>query len=170
MQPLKTVELDFLDHAPVRLEFEAPVAASVEDVFAAICADPSTWSWFPGMDEGRYESESPHGVGSRRFVRMGEWEYRETILAWDPPHRWAYRVDESSGPPFAALLEDWRVVPDGAHARVQWTFAVDTAELATGPDALEPATLRAVIGPVFDAAMRELSSHLQPKRAADPAK
>jgi hypothetical protein len=170
MQPLKPVELDFIDTAPVRLVFDEPVAAPVEDVFAAISADPSTWSWFPGMDEARYESDAPHGVGSRRYVRMGEWAYRETILAWDPPTTWTYRVDESSGPPFAALAEEWKIVPDGANARVQWTFAVDTAELATGPNALEPAALRAVIGPVFEAAMRELSSRLQRMRAAGPAK
>jgi hypothetical protein len=97
---------------------------------------------------------------------MGEWSYRETILAWEPNTRWAYRVDESTGPPFAALVEDWVVVPDGANARVQWTFAVDAAELATGPNALSPASLREVIGPVFTEAMRALSASLS-RRGAD---
>jgi hypothetical protein len=152
---MRAVELDFLEDAPVRLEFEEPVAASVDAAFAAISADPSTWQWFPGLDEGRYESAAPHGVGSRRFVRMGEWEYRETMLAWDPPHRWAYRVDESTGPEFGALAEDWVVVPDGATARVRWTFAVDTAGLA-----VPPASLREVIGPVFAQAMGGLSASL----------
>ena len=155
MQRLRPVELDFLANAPIRLEFAEPVHAPVEAVFAAISADPSTWSWFPGIDEGRYESAAPHGVGSTRFVRMGEWEYRETMLAWDPPRRWAYRVDETTGPEFAALAEDWVIEPDGDDARVSWTFAVDAAELA-----LPPASLREVIGPVFAEAMRELSASL----------
>ncbi len=152
---MRSVELEFLTSAPMRLEFVEPVRASADAVFAAISADPSTWSWFPGLDEGRYESAPPHGVGARRFVRMGEWEYRETMLAWDPPRRWAYRVDESTGPAFAALAEDWVIEPDGDDARVRWTFAVDAAELA-----LPPASLREVIGPVFAEAMLGLSARL----------
>jgi hypothetical protein len=128
MQRMRPVELEFLASAPIRLEFVEPVHASADAVFAAISADPSTWSWFPGLDVGRYESAPPHGVGAVRYVRMGEWEYRETLLAWDPPHRWAYRVDESTGPAFAALAEDWVIEPDGDDARVRWTFAVDAAE------------------------------------------
>jgi Polyketide cyclase / dehydrase and lipid transport len=155
MHRMRPVELDFLANAPTRLEFVEPVDATVEAVFAAISADPSTWSWFPGIDEGRYESTAPHGVGATRFVRMGEWEYRETMLAWDPPHRWAYRVDETTGPAFAALAEDWVIEPDGDDALVRWTFAVDAAELA-----LPPASLREVIGPVFGEAMRGLSASL----------
>ena len=152
---MRSVELQFLVDAPIRLEFVEPVHASADAVFAAISADPSTWSWFPGLDEGRYESAPPHGVGAKRYVRMGEWEYRETMLAWEPPHRWAYRVDESTGPAFAALAEDWVIEPDGDDARVRWTFAVDAAELA-----LPPASLREVIGPVFAEAMLGLSASL----------
>jgi hypothetical protein len=152
---MRSVELEFLADAPIRLEFVEPVHASADAVFAAISADPSTWSWFPGLDEGRYESAPPHGVGAIRYVRMGEWEYRETMLAWEPPRRWAYRVDESTGPAFAALAEDWVIEPDGDDARVRWTFAVDAAELA-----LPPASLREVIGPVFAEAMLGLSATL----------
>jgi hypothetical protein len=155
MHRMRPVELEFLADAPIRLEFVEPVHASADAVFAAISADPSTWSWFPGIDEGRYESAPPHGVGAIRFVRMGEWEYRETMLAWDPPQRWAYRVDETTGPAFAALAEDWVIKPDGDDALVRWTFAVDAAELA-----LPPASLREVIGPVFAAAMLGLSATL----------
>ena len=152
---MRSVELQFLVDAPIRLEFVEPVHAPADAAFAAISADPSTWSWFPGLDEGRYESAPPHGVGAKRYVRMGEWEYRETMLAWEPPHRWAYRVDESTGPAFAALAEDWVIEPDGDDARVRWTFAVDAAELA-----LPPASLREVIGPVFAEAMLGLSASL----------
>jgi polyketide cyclase/dehydrase/lipid transport protein len=152
---MRAVELEFLADAPIRLEFVEPVHAPVEAVFAAISADPSSWSWFPGLDEGRYESAPPHGVGAIRYVRMAEWEYRETMLAWEPPRRWAYRVDESTGPAFAALAEDWVIEPDGDDARVRWTFAVDAAELA-----LPPASLREVIGPVFAEAMLGLSARL----------
>ena len=124
---LQQVGLEFLECAATRFEFREAVNATPERVFAAIAADPSTWSWFPGLDEGRYESRPPHGVGSIRAVRMGEWTYRETILAWDAPRRWAYRVDETSAPLFSTLAEDWRVEPAPRGAVVQWTFAIELA-------------------------------------------
>jgi hypothetical protein len=101
---LRAVELDFLESAPHRFEYAEPVGAPVDRVFAAIAADPSTWTWFPGIEEGAYETSTP-GVGARRWVRIGGVKYRETMLAWDAPRRWAYRVDETSAPVFAALTE-----------------------------------------------------------------
>jgi hypothetical protein len=156
MHELRAEDLSFLESAPVRLDFDAPVPASPEAVFAAISADPSTWSWFPGLGEGRYESDPPHGVGTRRSIRMGDDLYRETILAWDEPRRWAYRVDETAASGFRAIVEDWQVEADGDNARVRWRFAVDP-----GPEmapAMEQA--RAVIAEVFDSAMTNLAVHL----------
>ncbi|HKF92535.1 MAG TPA: SRPBCC family protein, partial [Acidimicrobiia bacterium] len=104
---LRTVDLDFLEKAPHRFVFEATVPASQEIVFAAISDDPSTWTWWPGHEGGAYETPAPHGVGSRREMHMGESQYRETILAWDEPTRWAYRVDESADSLIDALVEEW---------------------------------------------------------------
>ena len=95
LHPLRPVELDFLDTAIVRFEFECELDAAPEAVFAAISADPSTWSWFPGLADAAYESPPPHGIGTGRAVVMNGVTYRETMLAWDEPTRWAYRVDES---------------------------------------------------------------------------
>ncbi len=152
---LEPVDLAFLTIAPVRHEFVEPVRAPVERVFAAISADPRTWTWFPGLDEGGYEGDAPPGVGTRRWVRMGEWTYRETILAWEAPHRWAYRVDETTSPLFAALAEDWRIEADGVGAaRVRWLFAVEPA------DGVVLDGMEAVIGPVFHDAMAGLSAQV----------
>jgi hypothetical protein len=152
MTVLQPVGLDFFERAPHRFEFVEPVPAPPAVVFAAISADPATWTWFPGLDEGRYESAPPHGVGAIRYVRMGEWLYRETLLAFDPPTRWAYRVDETTSPLFSALAEDWRVEADGDTARVRWTFAFDAPDCPPG--------MSEIVGGVFGAAMAALGRAL----------
>lgn len=111
MAALRAVGLEFFETAPHRFEYREPLDAPCAVVFDAISADPSTWGWFPGIEAGSYEGDEPAAVGTRRWVRIGGVKYRETMLAWDVPHRWAYRVDETSAPMFAALLEDWVIEP-----------------------------------------------------------
>ena len=67
---------------------------------------------------GAYVTDPPHRVGSIREVHMSGTTFRETILAWDEPSRWAYRVDESSAPAGHALVEDW-VLEDPAGKSVE---------------------------------------------------
>lgn len=157
---LRTVDLDFLDKAPHRFVFEAAVAAPKETVFGAISADPSTWTWWPGHDEGSYETPPPHGVGARRYMQMGDSWYRETILAWDTPTRWAYRVDESANAMIDALVEEWVVEGANGGSTVRWTFAAEPApNLAAGF-----AAAKSVIGDMFDQAMANLGKRLSPAR------
>lgn len=161
LHQLRAVGLDFLDTAAVRFVYEVELPASPDAVFAAISADPSTWTWFPGLADARYESPAPHGVETTRSVVMDGIAYRETILAWDEPRRWAYRVDRSSETTFAALAEDWVIEPSGPGATLQWTFAVEPQ-----PELAELiAAAGDVIGTVFANAMVGLADHLQ----RDPA-
>ena len=82
--------------------------------------------------------------------------YRETLLAFDAPTRWAYRVDESSDATFRALAEDWVIADDGAGSTLTWTFAVDPQ-----PELLELIQgARDVIGGVFTTAMASFADHL----------
>jgi hypothetical protein len=155
---LAAVDLGFLETAPHRFDYAEPLAAPAAAVFAAISADPSTWTWFPGIEAGAYEGDAPAGVGTRRWVRIGGTKYRETLLAWDAPHRWTYRVDETSAPVFAALLEDWVLEPTGDDATtLHWTFAFDPlpemAEIMVGA--------RELIGTTFHDAVRGLDVALR---------
>ena len=153
---LAPVGLAFLASAPVRFDYVAPLPAPVHAVFAAISADPSTWTWFPGLSDARYESAPPFGAGTIRSVVMDGIAYRETLLAWDEPTRWAYRVDESSAETFRALAEDWVIAADGDDSTLTWTFAVDPQ-----PDLLELIRgARDVIGNVFLRAMESFAVHL----------
>ncbi len=56
---------------------------------------------------------------------MGGVDYRETILVWDEPERWAFRVDEATAPIAHALAEEYRLVADGDQTVIHWTFCVD---------------------------------------------
>jgi hypothetical protein len=156
VQQLKPVAVDFFETAPQCMVFTEPVHAPPDRVFAAISADPSTWSWFDGVHDAGYDSEPPHGVGSLRAIKMGDDVYRETIIAWDEPSRWAYRVDETTATMFAALAEDWRVRPAGDGSEVSWTFAFEPT--AEGETVL--AVLPEMLTGVFRAAMRGLDAHL----------
>lgn len=153
---LRTVELDFLEKAPVRFVFDATIPAPQEAVFGAISADPSTWTWWPGHDDGSYETPPPHGVGSRRYMRMGDSWYRETILAWEEPRRWAYRVDESADALVNTLVEEWVVEGDDDRSTVRWTFAVEPGDgMEAALSSAEP-----MIGDMFQQAMKNLGSRL----------
>ena len=161
MNKLRAEDLAFLERAPKRWDFEQPVAAAPEEVFAAISADPSTWTWFPGLSRAaRYHGPGPHGVGSKREVSMAGTTYRETILAWDAPRRWAYRVDECSAPIARALVEDWVISPAAGGSVVRWTFTIDPRALfiAGSPVAGK------VMGSLFARAMKNLSEQLQAAR------
>lgn len=125
MPNLERVDLSFFETAPVVMRNEAFIAAPRSAVFAAISGDPAGWGkWFPGFsDDGRYVTSPPHGVDSVRTVRAYWTNYRETILAWDEGERWAFRVDATSAPMFAAFAEDYRLADEGDGTRFTWIVA-----------------------------------------------
>jgi hypothetical protein len=158
MPALREESLEFLKSAPIILDFSERVRAPQADVWAAIGADPSTWiPWFPGLREGAFTSPPPHGVGTKRQVRVrGVGQYKETIVAWDEGSRMAYRVERTSLPIARALMEDWVLEPHGDTTRVHWTFAIDPTPVFRLSLRLSPKT----IGRVFTKAMRNLDARL----------
>ena len=163
---LRSETLAFLEAAPKRWTFEAAVRAPREAVFDAIAADPSTWHWFPGFASGAYRGPGPYGVGTLREIKVGPSVYRETIIAWERPARWAYRVDETTIPLAKALVEEWRVeATDPRTARVRWTFAIDPRLMFR---ALGPAT-SIVLGRTFRRAMANLEATLAARVSREPA-
>lgn len=155
MPKLRPVGLDFVDHAPRRWVFVATVPADRTRVFAALSADPMTWkSWFPGVSSGAYEGAP--GVGAMRVVKVRGASFFETMLAWDQPSRWTFRVDRSTVPIAKALVEDWTFDehPDGT--LVRWTFAVEPTLLARAIAPLQRRTMSVL----FRRAMRNLAGLL----------
>jgi Polyketide cyclase / dehydrase and lipid transport len=157
MRRLRSVGLEFLQTAPLRLEFEGEVRAPPRAVFDAISGDPASWrSWFPGLSGGHYEGPPPYGVGSIREIRMSGTVYRETILAWEEPVRWVFRVDACTVPIGHALVEQWTVAERGPGAVVGWTFAIEPRPLFRAGSPLA----RPFMGWLFRRAMRNLERQL----------
>jgi hypothetical protein len=124
---LKLVDHDFFDRAPLRFVFTEAVHHPADRVFDAVASRPADWGkWFPGFsNNGRYLSDPPYGVGSEREVKMAGIRFRETVLAWDAPVRWAFSVTEAGLPVAQRLAEDYRISSHGPYSLVQWTFAAD---------------------------------------------
>ncbi|WP_328697807.1 SRPBCC family protein [Streptomyces sp. NBC_00342] len=123
---LRSVDLDFVEAAPLRLVFAAEVAAPPEAVYRALADDVEGWpGWFTQLTSAR-----PIDAGAGREVRLrGGIRFRETIVAAEPGSRYAYRIDDSNAPGLQALVEEWLLTPAGTGTRVQWTFAADGAAL-----------------------------------------
>lgn len=150
---LRHVPHSFIDTAPVVLRYSIELAAPAERIFAELSGDPANWRhWFPGVRDGAYDSPGRHGMGSLRSVHVaGAGTYRETIVAWDEPRRWAWRVDSTTLPLADALVEDWSLEPQEHGTRVTWTFAVDPKPwfrlgLHAAPTVMERVFLRAMRG------------------------
>ncbi len=125
MRSLEPVDESFFREAPVVVTNRNVLAAPRAAVFDCICGDPAGWGeWFPGFSHnGRWDTAPPHGVGSRRTVDAYRSQYRETILAWDPLERWAFRVDATSSPLFEAFAEDYRLTDAAGGTELAWTVA-----------------------------------------------
>ncbi|HET6966563.1 MAG TPA: SRPBCC family protein [Acidimicrobiales bacterium] len=152
---LRAVGPEFYDTAPYRVRHSVVVRRPPGRLFDAIGRDPAGWGdWCPGFDHrGRWTSEGPPGEGSRRTVRMGGVSYEETILGWDPPHRFAFRVDRSAAPLAYALAEDYRIAEHPSGSTLEWTFAVDPRPV------LKPMTR--LFDPVLARMLRRMGANLE---------
>ncbi|CAM5451391.1 polyketide cyclase [Streptomyces badius] len=149
---LRTVGRDFTDSAPMRLVFAAEVSAPGRGVPRARrrCRVLAVLVHRRHPGHARRRGRGPGGA-----VRGGV-RFRETIVATDPGHCYAYRVDETNAPGLRALLEEWRLTPEGSGTRVQWTFAAD----GTGLFRLVLSLGRAGVGRSFRDAVRRLDTRL----------
>lgn len=155
MAKLRGVAIDFVDAAPVRWVFEGVVAAGRDRVFGAVSGDAKAWSdWFPGVSDGGYDGDPR--LGARRWVRANGVRFDETVIAWDEPARWAFRVDETVAPLAAALVEQWTFEDRDGSTLVRWTFA---AEPRVAMRVAAP-VMRRTMQRLFDRAMSNLSKRL----------
>ena len=152
---MRAVDLGFLATAPVRFDFRSVIARPPERVFEVIARHPESWGdWYPGFDHsGRWLTPDPPATGSRRAVRMARVAYEETILAWEPSERFAFRVDRATTPIAHALAEDYRISPHPTGSTLEWTFAVDPRSI------LKPAM--SVARPLMARLFRTTSSRLE---------
>jgi len=123
--PLRSEDLSFVERAPVVVRAEVSVPASPAAVWPAFADAPAWVDWFTGMKDAHYTSPAPYGVGSTRSVRVMGLEADETILAFDPAERFAFRVDSANAPMLRALVEVVTLEPVGASTRVVYRQALE---------------------------------------------
>ncbi|MEV7340930.1 SRPBCC family protein [Streptomyces sp. NPDC093544] len=150
---LRPVGPDFIESAPLRLVFAREVTASPDAVFRALADDVPGWTeWFSAVTLAR-----PTEDGAGREIRLrGGIRFQETVLVATAPEVYAYRVDVTNAPGARALVEEWRLTPDGTGTRVQWTFATD----GTAPFRLALRLSRAGLGRTFRDAVTALDRRL----------
>jgi uncharacterized protein YndB with AHSA1/START domain len=155
---LRAVDARSFDAAPWRFVCTEVVRRPPERVFAAIAKDPAGWGeWFPAFDRsGRWTTPGPPGPGSRRTMRMAGVTYEETILEWEEPTLFSFRVDRASLPLARAFAERYRVASHEAGSVVQWVVVLEPG-LALRPLARFG---RGVLAPIFARAMRNLEEYL----------
>ncbi|MEU9892775.1 SRPBCC family protein [Streptomyces phaeochromogenes] len=155
---LRPVGLDFVDTAPLRLVFARGIASSPETVYRALAEDVTGWpEWFSAVRAAR-----PTEDGTGRQVRLkGGTRFEETILVAEPSEVYTYRVDVTNAPGTRALVEEWRLTPDGTGTRVQWTWAAD----GTAPFRFAIKLGRSGLGRAFRDAVTKLDGRLSSTHA-----
>ena len=154
---LRAEDSEFATSPPRAFVFDAVVDAPRDRVFEAIVENVHTWKeWFPGIKGGSYASAGDHGVGATRLLVLAGARARETILVYEPPCHWVYRVDATSIPIARAIVETWGFddVAQGTH--VAWKFAIDPMLLFR----VLPFP-QLTIGAVWRRGMRNLSARLR---------
>jgi hypothetical protein len=159
---LRPVTVDFLDHAPVRLVFTQRLRSAPEAVFQELTDDASTWpQWFRDVRSAEYTGPPPYGVGTGRAVRLRAGvRFVESVLVWQQPTRFVYRVEECSAPGASAWMEEWLLTPvDDGGTELRFTLAVDgTLGLRTAFRLIRPG-----MGPSIRRAMNRLDARCRPK-------
>lgn len=144
---LRPVGLEFLDTAPMRFEVEAQTALSREEVWSAFIDAPTWPSWFPGVTEAAYREQArAYGVGTIRTANVNGVEFEETMLAWDDPTRWIYRIDRTTADLALAQVEATLFEERSTGGtRVVWILACEPRPgFAAAADAL-PAILENIL-------------------------
>ncbi len=134
----RSVDLRFLESAPVRFVNEVEINASPEQVFK-VFEDGESWpKWFKDIIKVEWTSPKPFGVGTTRTVnRKPMIVVYEQFIAWDPGKRFTFFLTAINRPIVHALCEDYRLESLG-NGKTKFTYIV----------AYEPRLLNKLAGPI----------------------
>ncbi|MFC1421182.1 SRPBCC family protein [Streptacidiphilus cavernicola] len=125
---LRPVTDGFLEQAPVRIVVAARLRAQPGEVFRELTEDASTWPlWFRSVRTAGYTGPPPYGTGAGRAVTLrGGVHFVESVVGWEPPHRFVYRVEQTNLPGVQAWMEEWLTYPaEGGGTDLRFTMAID---------------------------------------------
>lgn len=115
----------FYSSAPIRFSATRPIAATPDEVFAALADTPSWPKWFPALTGAQWTSGAPFGVGSTRTVEVGPVKIEEKFIAWEPGSRWGFTFLKTTLPFVRAGAELVELVKDGERTKVTYTMFLD---------------------------------------------
>ena len=127
LRPIRRESLDFVDRAPLRNHARVVVDAAAADVWPAIADAPRWAEWFDGVTEACWTSESRHGVGATRRVRVSGLTADEVVLAADAEQRFAFAVTACDQKALAAMVEVVTLTPLGERTSVDYVQALELA-------------------------------------------
>ena len=106
------VDESFFDTAPVRLSDTFAVRKPAADVWNELTAD-GTLAWCRILDDVRWTSPRPFGVGTTRTVKSlkGANIINEYYFRWEEGRRKSFYVVDASAPMFKCFAEDYLVEP-----------------------------------------------------------
>jgi len=99
------------------------VAASRDEVWAALTAFDRISAWAPDVTHSSFTTEATEGVGMARRVQVGRLALIETVTTWDPPSTLAYRID-GLPPVVAGVTNRWDLALDPVGTHVSLTSIV----------------------------------------------
>ncbi|WFB10709.1 SRPBCC family protein [Streptomyces sp. LX-29] len=115
----------FFDTAPLRHARSVDIPFPAEQTWAALTGDEVS-SWTKGMNELRWTSPRPFGVGTTREIDMsGNFVLRERFYRWEEGRRKTFTGVEATRSIFRHLIEDYVVEPTPEGSRFSWRFAAE---------------------------------------------
>ena len=145
---LSPVTTEFLQSAPLRIVVTQRLGASREALFRALTDDASTWpQWWREITRASYTGPGPYNVGAGRSVSLrGGVRFVESVLVWDEPERFVYRIEETNVPGAHAWMEEWLLTDDQASGTtVRFTIAIEGhAALELPLQAVRPMVMRSI--------------------------
>lgn len=115
----------FYETAPVHFHTSRVIPASPDEVFAALADTPNWPKWFPSLTAAKWQTEPPHGVGSRRCVNVGPVRVDEEFIVWEPGRRWGFTFVATTIPLVRAGAELVELEPEGDGTRVTYNMHVE---------------------------------------------
>jgi hypothetical protein len=129
---LEPADDDFFRTAPHVFRYRIETTVPAERVWACLVSDESLSAWGPRVQQVRWESERPFGVGTRRTVTLQARSVtvREQFHRWDEGEHYGFHVVEANRPGLRRLAEDYVVSTTPQGAVLDWTVALEAQPAA----------------------------------------
>ncbi len=127
MKPLTPRPPDWTATAPIQVGASRELAASADEVFAAL-ADHESWpEWFVSLRKVERFGDLDEGIGSNRSVFIGKRvQIDEEFIVWEPGKAWGFTLIAASVPGLRSMNELVTIQEIGpARVTVTYLMAID---------------------------------------------